>query len=85
MIRLHRIQEASKYPLLRKPLGNEPLSYSLEGYHATIIDSWPSIKRLGLIPGKGSAPGQSWQATFGGRAIYYHLTFPYHELFNGND
>lgn len=73
----------SKYPLLRKPLESEPYVYSITGWHATSPDYWKSIRRYGLIPGKGDAPGQSWDAKWKGKATYFHLDFPAHELDNG--
>jgi hypothetical protein len=73
----------SKYPLLRKPLESEPLTYNIVGYHATSPDYWKSIRRSGLIPGKNKAPGQSWDAKWKGKATYFHLDFPAHELDNG--
>lgn len=61
------------------------MAYRVVGYHATTLDNWPSISRYGLIPGKSDPAGQDWKARWSGKAIYYHLDFPFHELDNGYD
>lgn len=84
---LHRLRTtaASKYPLLRKPLPNEPETYNIVGYHATPIDNWAPIRSKGLQLGKSAPGGQDWIDKWSGKAVYYHLQFPAHELHNGYD
>lgn len=79
------VVEASKYPLLRTPVEGEPLTYDVVGYHSTNLDNWASISRYGLIPGKSAPSGQDWAGTWSGKAIYYHLSFPVHELDSSYD
>ena len=78
------ISEA-KYNPVRELEPGEPYTYDLTCYHATVLDFWPSIQRYGLIPGKENHPGQTWKTKYGGKAIYYHLSFPIHELLNSYD
>lgn len=73
---------ASRFPLLRQPLASEPLSYRLTGYHATSTDNWLSIRRLGLVPGKADSVGQDWDPKWKGKATYFHLSLPLHEIDN---
>lgn len=76
--------EAQAYPLLRKPLPEEPERYLLHGYHATSIDNWSSIQQRGLVPGGSKPLGQSWSGKWSGKATYFHQTLPMHELENSN-
>jgi len=84
-MRLNSSMTESKYKPLRTPRPDEPVVYRLTGYHSTTLDDWPSIRRHGLIPGKSDPAGQSWKGTWSGKGIYYHLTFPDHELDSGYD
>lgn len=79
------ILEKSKYPFLRQRLDSEPYSYNIVGFHATNLDYWKDIQKTGLIPGKAEAPGQDFDSKWKGKAIYFHLDFPIHELTNGYD
>jgi hypothetical protein len=72
----------SKYPFLREPQKGEPVSYDLTAYHATILDNWKGIQNKGLIPGKSEPAGQSWDPKWKGKATYFHLMFPMHEIEN---
>ncbi len=74
--------EGVKYKPLRTPVDGEPSSYQVTGWHATSIDNWPSIRKIGLKPGKAEASGQTWDSKWKGKAIYYHLAFPEHEIDN---
>ncbi len=76
------LAEGSKYKALREPVTNETLSYNVTGWHATSVDNWASIKKSGLKPGMAEASGQPWDSKWKGKAVYYHLTFPSHEIDN---
>lgn len=80
-----QLNEASKYPFLRIKLPSEPYSYKFNAFHATSLDYWANIQRYGLIPGKQEAPGQDFDSLWKGKAIYFHLSFPMHELENSYD
>ncbi|BAG41562.1 hypothetical protein [Ralstonia phage phiRSL1] len=84
-IRRLQTTAASKYPPLRQPLPKEPPTYNIVGYHATPIDNWASIKAKGLAIGKSSPAAQDWVGKWSGKAVYFHLQFPSHELANGYD
>jgi hypothetical protein len=75
----------SKYPFLREPVKGEPLTYDLFAYHSTSLDNWKGIQAKGLIPGKSDPVGQTWDPKWKGKATYFHLMFPYHELENSYD
>ena len=74
---------AAKYEPIREPQPGEPGVYNLTGYHATTLDNWPGIRQKGLIPGGSKPAGQDWMGKYSGKAIYFHLQFPQHELDNG--
>ena len=79
------LKEQKSNPKLRIPDPKEPSSYKLKAYHATNLDNISSILKKGLIPGFSKPSGQTWLGTYSGRAIYYHLSFPFHEVYNGAD
>ncbi len=81
----NKMLNESKYPNLRSKLPSEPHSYKFNAFHATSLDYWPNIQRYGLIPGKQEAPGQDFDSYWKGKAIYFHLSFPMHELENSYD
>ena len=70
----------SKYPLLRTPNAGEPLAYNIIGFHTTLTENWKSIRARGLIPGRSKPAGQDWAGAFSGKATYFHLALPLHEL-----
>lgn len=70
----------SKYPLLRQPGPDEPLTVKIHGYHTTLTDNWLSIRRTGLIPGRSKPSGQDWLGRWSGKGIYYHQRLPEHEI-----
>lgn len=67
---------------IRRPEHNEPSSYKIHGFHATPCDNAGSIVEKGLIPGFRPPGGQTWSGKYSGTAIYYHLSFPTHEIDN---
>lgn len=72
--------------LLRKNLQpGEPSDYAIHAYHATPKENLKSILKSGLVPGKQAPAGQEWSGKWSGKGIYYHQTFPYHELDNAFD
>jgi hypothetical protein len=74
--------KASKYPPLRKPLPSEPQTYRVPAFHATLLDNWASIRSKGLRIGVSGPSAQDWKGKWSGKAVYFHLQFPKHELSN---
>jgi hypothetical protein len=79
------ILQESKWNAIRKQLPGEPTSYHIHAWHATTTENWDGIKKKGLIPGAAKPAGQDWLGTWSGKGIYYHQTFPEHELDNSYD
>lgn len=80
---VNELVEATKE--LRTPESDEPESYDLRLYHATILDNWESISDKGIIAGGSKPAGQDWLGEYSGKGTYYHLMFPAHELDNSFD
>lgn len=78
-----QVHTAAKYNPIREPQPGEPMVYHLTGYHATPVGYWRSIRQRGLVPGFNKPPGQDWHGEWSGIGIYFHLTFPGHEIDNG--